>query len=194
MPSDEAWPGPESKDTVVNAEATGYFCWQLATYKLRESVNISAEPVPYGVDEFERAGLEKTWSTILPLRIPMARDSPVRFECQYHTTIRLPGNPPMGTVDIVIGRVLGVHIDDGVLSSEGRLDPKLTEPIARLGYYDYCVVRDTFQMIIPNNPTRLLGGLEGSIAKHREILEEEKEKDKVRFETHEGASGLGESQ
>ncbi|ODM14644.1 hypothetical protein SI65_09989 [Aspergillus cristatus] len=43
------------KDTVVNAETTGHFVWNLATYDLREAVNISAEQVPYGTDEFARA-------------------------------------------------------------------------------------------------------------------------------------------
>lgn len=58
-------PGFNRKDTVHNAESTGYFCWQLATYELREAVNKSAEGVAYGVDEFERAGLEKSWSRAL---------------------------------------------------------------------------------------------------------------------------------
>lgn len=99
----------ERKDTVRNAEATGVFCWQLATYPLREAVNITAEQTPYGVDEFERAGLEKVWSTCLKIPVPMVKDSPVRFECEYYTTLRLPGNPPMGTVDVVIGKVVGKY-------------------------------------------------------------------------------------
>ncbi|KAL6399935.1 hypothetical protein AUP68_17345 [Ilyonectria robusta] len=100
----------ERKDTVRNAEATGVFCWQLATYPLREAVNITAEQTPYGVDEFERAGLEKVWSTCLKIPVPMVKDSPVRFECEYYTTLRLPGNPPMGTVDVVIGKVVGKYL------------------------------------------------------------------------------------
>lgn len=83
----------ERKDTTRNAEATGVFCWQLATWDLREAVNKSAEAVPYGVDEFERAGLEKTWSEVLKTPVPMVKQSPVRFECEYYTTLRLPGNP-----------------------------------------------------------------------------------------------------
>lgn len=35
------------KDTVINAEQTGHFAWNL-----RDAVNISAEQVSYGVDEF----------------------------------------------------------------------------------------------------------------------------------------------
>ena len=76
-------PGFHRKDTVHNVESTGYFCWQLATYPLRHAVNASAESLPYDIDEFDKANLEKEWSQILPIRIPMVRESPVKFECQY---------------------------------------------------------------------------------------------------------------
>lgn len=155
----------ERKDTVLNAEATGRFVWNLATYDLREAVNITAEQVPYGEDEFARAGLEKQPASLMD--VPMVRESPVKFECEYHTTIRLPGNPPMGTVDVVIGKVVGVHVDDAVLT-EGKLDLRKTRPIARCGYYEYAVVEDTFDMVIPGNSKDTLYGLEGSASQNTE--------------------------
>jgi len=164
-------PGFNRKDTVHNAESTGYFCWQLATYPLRELVNKTAESVPYGVSEFDRHGIRKEFSRSLPIQVPMVADSPVKFECKYHSTIRLPGNPPMGTVDIVIGQVVAIHIDDSVINKDGQLDPHLTQPIARMGYYDYTVVRETFPMIIPNQTSTHLGGLEGSVKKNKALLE-----------------------
>lgn len=47
--------------------------------------------------------------------------TPIQFECRYHQhqTLRLPGNGLMGTVDIVIGRVVMVHIKDDVIRSDG---------------------------------------------------------------------------
>lgn len=154
------------KDTVTNAEETGYFVWNLATWDLREAVNISAQQLPYGVDEFEPAGVTKEPAHLVD--IPMVRESPVKFECQYHTTLRLPGNPPMGTVDVVIGRVIGVHIRDEAMT-DGILDVKKTQPIARCGYYQYAVVRDTFDMIIPGMSESVLDGLEGNVQRHRQI-------------------------
>ncbi|KAH6967912.1 hypothetical protein BKA56DRAFT_559846 [Ilyonectria sp. MPI-CAGE-AT-0026] len=159
----------ERKDTVRNAEATGVFCWQLATYPLREAVNITAEQTPYGVDEFERAGLEKVWSTCLNIPVPMVKDSPVRFECEYYTTLRLPGNPPMGTVDVVIGKVIGIHISDSVLTN-GLIDMSKTQPIARCGYFEYARITEKFEMIIPGDKATLFG-LEGSVKQHKEFSE-----------------------
>ena len=53
------------KDSVANAEATGEFVWNMATYAQREAVNISAMEVEPGTDEFELAKLEK-----LPSKLP----------------------------------------------------------------------------------------------------------------------------
>ncbi|OAL06090.1 hypothetical protein IQ06DRAFT_266664 [Phaeosphaeriaceae sp. SRC1lsM3a] len=174
-------PTSAQKDTVVNVEATKVFTWNLATYALREAVNLTAEGVESGVDEFEHAGLEKVDSRIVSVsvdggknvRVPMVKRSPVRFECEYYSTLRLPGNPPMGSVDVVIGKVVGIHIDEEVLT-DGKIDVKKTEPIARCGYYEYAVVRETFEMRIPGEGKAVLGGLEGSVKINRE-LEEEKD-------------------
>ena len=165
-------PSNRRKDTVANVEATGCFAWNLATWGLREAVNSTAEQVPADVDEFDRAGLEKEFTTALQdPQLPMVKASPVKFECVYHTTLRLPGNPPMGSVDVVIGRVVAVHIADYVLT-DGVLDVRKTQPIARCGYYQYALIRETFDMVVPSGggwSEDILGGLEGSSKKNKAI-------------------------
>jgi flavin reductase (DIM6/NTAB) family NADH-FMN oxidoreductase RutF len=148
------------KDTVVNTEQTGEFVWNMATYELREAVNKSAEEVAPDVDEFELSGVTKAPSRIVrPCRVA---ESPIHFECVYHQTIRLPGNGTMGTVDIVFGRVIGIHIKDEVIGPDGCIDVLKIRPIARLGYHDYTSVESIFQMVIPGNDKRRLEGMEGS--------------------------------
>ncbi|KAJ0366687.1 hypothetical protein COL26b_011564 [Colletotrichum chrysophilum] len=161
------------KDTVNNIEATGVFCWQLCTYALREAVNITAEAVPPDEDEFARAGLAKTFSRGLRVPVPMVKESPVRFECEYVQTVRLPGKGPMGTVDVVFGRVVGVHVDEWALT-DGKIDVRKTNPIARLGYFEYGVINDAFEMVVPGDK-RMLIGLSGNASKNTdEDLEEAK--------------------
>jgi len=75
---------------------------------------------------------------------------------------------PESKVDIVFGKVLAVHISDTVLT-DGKIDIAKTEPIARLGYYDYAVIRDTFEMKIPGTNKALLDGLEGSSRANRKL-------------------------
>jgi flavin reductase (DIM6/NTAB) family NADH-FMN oxidoreductase RutF len=157
------------KDSVRNAEQTGEFVWNMATYELREAVNISAEELPHGVDEFERAGLEKAPSSIVkPMRVTR---SPIQFECVYLNTLRFPGTPPMGTADVVFGRVVAVHIADEAIDINGMVDVLKIQPLARMGYYDYTFVDNKFQMIIPGNSKALLAGLEGSADKAKSSSE-----------------------
>ncbi len=154
------------KDTVVNVEATGEFVYNMATYDLREAVNISAAEVPPEVDEFDLAQVTKAPS--IRVRPSRVAESPVNFECVYCQTLRLPGNGTIGTVDVVIGKVVLVHIKDEVIKEDGRLDIVKIRPLARLGYYDYTTVDSLFEMVIPGNNAVLLSGLEGvSQAKSR---------------------------
>lgn len=148
------------KDSVRNIEATGEFVWNMATYALRDAVNKSAQDLPPDVDEFVVAGVTKAPARLV--KAPMVAESPVHFECRYHQTLRLPGNGKMGTVDVIIGQVIAVHIADDALTPEGRLDVLKIRPIARLGYYDYTSIESRFEMIIPATTDLHLAGLEGS--------------------------------
>lgn len=153
------YPDGRRKDTVVNAEETGWFVWNMATYALREAVNISAMAVGPEIDEFDAAGVTKAAAVDAPCA--MVAESPCHFECRYISTHRLPGNSPVGSIDVVYGRVERIHIADTVITPEGKLDIGQIEPLARMGYYDYAVIRDTFEMRIPDANGDEAAGLEG---------------------------------
>ncbi len=155
------------KDSANNAERTGEFVWNMATYALREAVNLSAQEVAPEVDEFALAGVTKAASRLV--RPPRVAESPIQFECAYHATLRLPGSM-LGTVDIVIGRVLAVHIADEFINADGRVDLIKIRPIARLGYYEYTSIESVFEMRIPGGNAALAGGLEGSPSAVAEAL------------------------
>ena len=149
------------KDTVVNAEQTGEFVWNMATFDLRNAVNQSAQEVPPEVDEFELAGVTKIASRLV--KPPRVAESPVHFECRYHLTVRLPGDHIRSTVDMVIGLVVGIHIDERFITPDGKLDILKIRPIARLGYYDYTVIDSIFTMTIPGDNEGLRLGMAGEI-------------------------------
>jgi flavin reductase (DIM6/NTAB) family NADH-FMN oxidoreductase RutF len=147
------------KDSVVNAEQSREFVYNMAIYDLREAINLTAQQVPPEVDEFELAGLAKAPSRLV--KAPRVAKSPVHFECRYHQTVRLPGNGTMGTVDIVIGEVIGIHIKDEFIQPDGKLNILKIRPLARLGYYDYTNIESVFEMIIPGPDEKLRSGMEG---------------------------------
>ena len=154
--------GGKRKDTVKNIEKTGEFVYNMVSYELRDLMNITAAPFPPGTDEFEAAGLEKAPSRIV--KVPRVAASPIHFECSYVQTIRLPGSGYMGTADIIIGKVLGIHIKDEFILPDGKIDIVGIRPLARLGYSDYTTVDSTFE-IRPSekagNDGKLDVGLEG---------------------------------
>lgn len=78
----------------------------------------------------------------------------------------------MGTVDIIIGKVVAIHIADDVLS-EDLFDLAKVQPIARCGYYTYAVVRETFEMRPPGDG-KMAYGLEGSTASNARESESRK--------------------
>ncbi len=162
MFSANQYPDGRRKDTVLNAEQTGWFVWNMATWDLRDAVNISAMALPPDQSEFDRAGVTRGQAELAP--IPTVAESPVHFECRYLSTHRMTGQSTVGTVDIVFARVERIHIDDAVIGPDGRLDIARIKPIARMGYYDYTVVTDTFEMRIPAASAAEAAGLEGQPA------------------------------
>ena len=54
---------------------------------------------------------------------------------------------------MVIGEVIGIHIDDSIIA-DGKIDMAKLRPLARLGYYDYAVIEAAhlFSMQTPDDP------------------------------------------
>lgn len=162
MFSANQYPDGRRKDTVLNAEQTGWFVWNMATYDLREAVNISAMALPFEENEFDRAGITKRYAELSPT--PMVAESPVHFECKYLSTHRMTGNSNVGTIDIVFAQVERIHINDEVLTVDGRLDIPKIRPLARMGYHDYTSITETFEVKIPQASDDEAYGLAGQPA------------------------------
>lgn len=153
------YPDGRRKDTVLNAEETGWFVWNMATYALREAVNLSAMALPPEESEFDHLNVTRTYAD--NYRVPMVAESPCKFECRYLNTHTQRGASNVGTVDIVFAQVEMIHINDQLIRPDGRLDIAAIEPIARMGYYDYAVIRETFEMRVPGADAAAQAGLEG---------------------------------
>ncbi|AOY73953.1 flavin reductase family protein (plasmid) [Arthrobacter sp. TES] len=156
------YPDGRRKDTVINAEETGWFVWNMATWDLREAVNISAMALPPGDSEFDRLNVTKKKADLSDT--PMVAESPFHFECRYLSTHRIPGNSTVGSIDVVYATVERIHLDENCLTPDGRIDIPKAKPIARMGYYDYTVVTDTFEMKVPSSDADEMAGLAGQPA------------------------------
>ncbi|MCT1367195.1 flavin reductase family protein [uncultured Kocuria sp.] len=153
------YPDGRRKDTVVNAEKTGWFVWNMATWDLRDAVNTSAMVLPSEESEFDRLDVTRSYADLS--NTPMVAESPFHYECKYLTTHRLPGRSDVGTIDVVYATVERIHLDEQFLTDTGRVDIEAVKPIARMGYFDYTVVTDTFEMRVPGADADAQAGLGG---------------------------------
>ena len=136
---------PEAKDSVANIVETGEFVVNIVTEALKDAMNATSAFLDAGKDEFEAAGLEKA-----PCRIvkpPRVAASPAALECRLIQTVELPSIEGGRNV-MVIGQVVGVHIDDAALT-DGRFDAARLRLLTRLGYLDYAVLTETFTLKRP---------------------------------------------
>jgi flavin reductase (DIM6/NTAB) family NADH-FMN oxidoreductase RutF len=131
------------KDTVRNVEATGEFVVNMATYPLRDAVNQSSVPLPYGVSETDNFNIETTPSQLV--KPPRVKASPIHLECRYVKTVSLDFESFTVSGQVVIGHVVGIHIDDAVLV-DGKVNTLKLQLIARMGYHEYAVIQDIFKM------------------------------------------------
>jgi len=119
------------KDSLRNAQATGEFCWSLATRELAEAMNATSAMVPPEVDEFALAGLTPAPSRIVS--VPRVAESPVSFECRVAQVIQLQGADGAKVQTwLVLGEVVGVHIDRRLIR-DGVYDTAAALPIVRGG-------------------------------------------------------------
>ena len=95
----------------------------------------------------QHAGLEGMPSQFVkPLRV---KDAPVHLECKYLKTIELPSVSDTVVNRMILGEVVGIHIDEKYVA-DGRIDVTKYQPVGRLGYMDYCAVGEVFEMNRPD--------------------------------------------
>lgn len=134
------------KDSLRNAEEQGEFVCNLATWDQREAMNESSAMVGPEVDEFDLAGLGVEPSELVTP--PRVKGAPAHLECVWTQTLPLTGRDGRQLYYMVLGEVLGIHIDDNFIR-DGLVDVAAMKPIARFGYMDYAVVDDIFSMKRP---------------------------------------------
>ncbi len=132
------------KNTIQNITDTGEFAVNLATFDLREAMNVTSSSVEG--DEFVLAGLEKAPCNMIAS--PRVAASPVCLECRHFQTIDLPNDEGVVADWLLIGKVIGIHIDNRFIEN-GRVNTAAMKPIARLGYAEYATVDEVWKMRRP---------------------------------------------
>ena len=135
---------PGTKDSLANIEETGVFCVNIVAYEMRDAMNASSEMLPKEVDEFAHAGL--TAAECDTINCPRVEGAPAALECKLTQIVTLPG----AANRVAFGEVTGIHLRDDCLR-DGIFDVTTFQPLARMGYRDYTVVRDVFSLSRPDD-------------------------------------------
>ncbi|HLT80042.1 MAG TPA: flavin reductase family protein [Cyclobacteriaceae bacterium] len=146
-----------TKHTFENLNEVPEVVINVVNYSIVQQASLSSTEYPKGVDEFVKSGLTPVPSVrIAP---PRVGESPVAFECQVEKVISL--GETGGAGNLVVCRVLLMHVNEAVLDDRRMIDPHKLDAVARLGDNWYCRVTPESLFVVPR-PLRTLGiGVDG---------------------------------
>jgi flavin reductase (DIM6/NTAB) family NADH-FMN oxidoreductase RutF len=140
------------KHTLENIRETGEVVINVVNYAMVQQMSLSSCEYPKGVDEFEKAGFTKITSELVkPWRVA---ESPVQMECRVEQVIET--GTEGGAGNLVICRVLMMHINDNILDAGHKIDPHKIDLVARMGADYYCRASGSAVFEVPK-PNTLLG-------------------------------------
>ncbi|HMO21174.1 MAG TPA: flavin reductase family protein [Candidatus Melainabacteria bacterium] len=119
------------KDTLNNIEARGEFVVNIVSLPLAEKMNHTAGEFAPQTSEFDAAGLTAIEGT--RVAAPRVEEAPVSMECVLHQIV------PLGNSNLVLGKVVFIHIKDEILD-DGRISIERLKPVGRLSGDSYCKV------------------------------------------------------
>ena len=132
----------QPKDSAANIRASGQFVVNLVSEAMAQSMVVTAIEFDPSVSEVTQARLATTPS--IRVAPPRLTQSPVAFECERYQTVSLPGER-----DLVIGRILAMHVaDEAVLdASRHYIDTPKLRLVGRMhGGGWYTRTADTFEL------------------------------------------------
>ena len=132
----------DTKDSVAQIRESGVFCVNVVEYTARDAMNATSAFMDAGVDEFEAAGIEKAQCESIDC--PRVAGAPANLECRVTQIMALEGASNFA----VFGEVTGVHLRDDCLK-DGIFDVLAFNPLSRMGYRDYTVVREKLSLKRP---------------------------------------------
>ncbi|QDT11714.1 flavin reductase family protein [Planctomycetes bacterium K23_9] len=121
------------KDTLANIQRTGQFAVNLVSFADADAMNATSAPYRFGQDEFEIESIAK--ADCDQIKVPRVADAIASMECSLHTAMQIGTGP--GGANLVIGRVLQIHVRQDLILPSQELDASRLDTIGRMGRDDY---------------------------------------------------------
>ena len=140
-----------TKHTLQNVQDVPEVVINVVHYGMIQQMSLSSTEYAKGVNEFDKSGLTMLKSELVrPFRVA---ESPIQMECKV-IEIK-PLGQEKGAGNLVICKVLKLHVSDEVLNIKGEIDQEKLDLVARGGGSYYIRAKDGF-LEIPK-PLRTLG-------------------------------------
>lgn len=124
----------ETKHTHDNVKEVPQVVINVVTYEMVHQMSLTSSPYAKGVDEFVKSGFTPIDSDLVkPARV---KESPIQLECEVQQVVELGQNGGAG--NLVICKVLKMHIDESKLNEHGQIDQTKIDLVARMGGDWYC--------------------------------------------------------
>ncbi len=133
------------KDTARNILESKEFVIHIVDEQNVEKINQTAASLSSEQSEVEAVDLTPVQS--MRISVPGVKESKIRMECIVEQSLELGGTDTPGC-DLVIGRVVQFHIEDGIYD-KGRIDPKGLAAISRLAGQSYAKIGEIFEIERP---------------------------------------------
>lgn len=118
-----------TKHTYENAKEINEVVINIVNYAIVEQMSLSSTEYGKGVNEFAKAGLTPIPSE--KIKPPRVAEAPVSFECIVDNIIEL--GKEGGAGNLIISRVVNIHINNDYNGIDGKLDTKKLDLVARMG-------------------------------------------------------------
>lgn len=136
-----------TKNTLDNVLEVPEVTINIVNYAIVEQMSLASTAYDKGVNEFVKAGLTQAKST--KVKPPRVAEAPISFECVVDQVIPLGDGPGAG--NLVLARVVLIHVKEDYLDAEGMLDTTKLDLVARMGgsYYSRVTPESLFEIPKP---------------------------------------------
>lgn len=136
-----------TKHTLENAKTTKEVVINVVNHAMTQQMSLASTEYEKGVNEFIKTGFTETPSTLI--KPPRVAESPVSFECIVDDIIAL--GTEGGAGNLIISRVVCIHINNQYLNSNGKLDTEKLDLVARMGgsFYAHITKDSLFEIPKP---------------------------------------------
>ncbi|MGI8316331.1 flavin reductase family protein [Halobacillus mangrovi] len=125
------------KDTLTNVKEKKQFVVNIVSESQANQMHESSKAYTPEEDEFSIAGIKVDKGAFVD--VPKVADAPVSMECELDRIIELGSN------SLILGKVVGYHIQDEVYMEKDKVDPYHLRPVGRMAG-DYSYIREFYTL------------------------------------------------